>query len=48
MSATATVTEIREFHAHRGGHFAGLEEPELFATEMRAAFESLRDEGSSS
>jgi pimeloyl-ACP methyl ester carboxylesterase len=28
--------------ADRGGHFAAWEEPELFATEMRAAFESLR------
>ncbi len=26
----------------RGGHFAAWEEPELFATEMRAAFSSLR------
>jgi pimeloyl-ACP methyl ester carboxylesterase len=26
----------------RGGHFAAWEEPELFATEVRAAFESLR------
>jgi pimeloyl-ACP methyl ester carboxylesterase len=26
----------------RGGHFAAWEEPELFATEMRAAFASLR------
>ena len=31
------------FHeADRGGHFAAWEEPELFATEMRAAFRSLR------
>jgi hypothetical protein len=29
----------------RGGHFAAWEEPELFATEMRAAFWSLPDEG---
>jgi pimeloyl-ACP methyl ester carboxylesterase len=28
--------------ADRGGHFAAWEEPELFATEMRAAFTSLR------
>src|SRR5688572_12459302 len=28
--------------ADRGGHFAAWEEPELFATEMRAAFSSLR------
>jgi pimeloyl-ACP methyl ester carboxylesterase len=27
----------------RGGHFAAWEEPDLFATEMRAAFRSLRD-----
>jgi pimeloyl-ACP methyl ester carboxylesterase len=26
----------------RGGHFAAWEQPELFATEMRAAFRSLR------
>jgi hypothetical protein len=26
----------------RGGHFAAWEEPELFATEMRAAFKALR------
>ena len=31
------------FHeAERGGHFAAWEEPELFATEIRAAFRSLR------
>jgi pimeloyl-ACP methyl ester carboxylesterase len=28
--------------AERGGHFAAWEEPELFATEVRAAFRSLR------
>jgi hypothetical protein len=26
----------------RGGHFAAWEEPELFATELRAAFRPLR------
>ena len=26
----------------KGGHFAAWEEPELFATEIRAAFRSLR------
>jgi pimeloyl-ACP methyl ester carboxylesterase len=31
------------FHeADRGGHFAAWEHPELFATELRAAFRSLR------
>jgi pimeloyl-ACP methyl ester carboxylesterase len=35
-------------NADRGGHFAAWEEPELFAAEVRAAFRSLRDEGSSS
>jgi pimeloyl-ACP methyl ester carboxylesterase len=31
------------FHeADRGGHFAAWEEPELFATEIRTAFKSLR------
>jgi pimeloyl-ACP methyl ester carboxylesterase len=28
--------------ADRGGHFSAWEEPELFATEIRAAFRSLR------
>jgi pimeloyl-ACP methyl ester carboxylesterase len=28
--------------ADRGGHFAAWEEPQLFATEVRAAFRSLR------
>ena len=31
------------FHeADKGGHFAAWEEPELFATEIRAAFRPLR------
>jgi pimeloyl-ACP methyl ester carboxylesterase len=31
------------FHqADRGGHFAAWEEPDLFCTELRAAFRSLR------
>jgi pimeloyl-ACP methyl ester carboxylesterase len=32
----------------RGGHFAAWEEPELFCTEVRAAFRSLRTNGGSS
>jgi len=32
--------------ADRGGHFAAWEEPELFSTEVRAAFRSLRSERS--
>jgi pimeloyl-ACP methyl ester carboxylesterase len=32
----------------KGGHFAAWEEPELFASELRAAFRSLRHEGSAS
>jgi pimeloyl-ACP methyl ester carboxylesterase len=32
----------------RGGHFAAWEEPELFSTEVRAAFKSLRNERKSS
>jgi pimeloyl-ACP methyl ester carboxylesterase len=34
--------------ASRGGHFAAWEQPELFSTEVRAAFRSLRDERRSS
>jgi pimeloyl-ACP methyl ester carboxylesterase len=34
---------VTYFHeASKGGHFAAWEEPELFATEVRAAFKSLR------
>ena len=36
----STLTYFHE--AARGGHFAAWEEPELFATEIRAAFRSLR------
>jgi pimeloyl-ACP methyl ester carboxylesterase len=35
-----TLTYFHE--ASRGGHFAAWEEPELFATEIRAAFKALR------
>ena len=35
-----TLTYFNE--VERGGHFAAWEEPELFTTEMRAAFSSLR------
>src|SRR6202034_1594994 len=38
-----TYPNVTYFHeAARGGHFAAWEEPELFATEIRAAFASLR------
>jgi pimeloyl-ACP methyl ester carboxylesterase len=39
-NAYPTLTYFHE--AERGGHFAAWEEPELFATEIRAAFTSLR------
>ena len=35
-----TLTYFNE--AARGGHFAAWEEPELFTTEVRAAFKPLR------
>jgi len=38
--AYPTLTYFNE--VDRGGHFAAWEEPELFATEIRAAFKSLR------
>jgi pimeloyl-ACP methyl ester carboxylesterase len=41
-----TLTYFNE--VDRGGHFAAWEEPELFASEMRAAFKPLRDGGTSS
>jgi pimeloyl-ACP methyl ester carboxylesterase len=38
-----TFTNLIYFHkADRGGHFAGWEEPQLMAEELRAAFKSLR------
>jgi pimeloyl-ACP methyl ester carboxylesterase len=38
-----TYPNVTYFHeADRGGHFAAWEEPELFATEIRAAFSPLR------
>jgi pimeloyl-ACP methyl ester carboxylesterase len=39
----AGYPNVTYFHkAERGGHFAAWEEPELFASEIRAAFRSLR------
>ena len=35
-----TLTYFNE--GDKGGHFAAWEEPELFTTEVRAAFRSLR------
>ena len=40
QNAYPTLTYFHE--ADKGGHFAAWEEPELFATEIRAAFRSLR------
>jgi pimeloyl-ACP methyl ester carboxylesterase len=46
MAATAArvayPTLVYFNEADKGGHFAAWEEPELFATELRAAFKSLR------
>jgi hypothetical protein len=39
---TSYPTLIYFNKADKGGHFAAWEEPELFATELRAAFKSLR------
>ena len=41
--AEKSYPSLTYFHeADRGGHFAAWEEPELFATEIRAAFSPLR------
>jgi len=41
--AEAVYPDLAYFNeVDRGGHFAAWEEPELFATEIRAAFKSLR------
>jgi pimeloyl-ACP methyl ester carboxylesterase len=41
--AEKVYPNLTYFHeADRGGHFAAWEEPELFATELRAAFRPLR------
>jgi pimeloyl-ACP methyl ester carboxylesterase len=45
----ASYPNVVYFHeVDKGGHFAAWEEPELFSTEIRAAFRSLRYEGRSS
>ena len=42
--ARRAYPNVTYFHeADKGGHFAAWEQPELFATELRAAFKSLRD-----
>ncbi|HKY67713.1 MAG TPA: hypothetical protein VJM49_15130 [Acidimicrobiales bacterium] len=33
---------IHDNRLDRGGHFGGWEQPDLFSSEMRAAFRSLR------
>ncbi len=41
--ARRTYRNLNYFHeVDRGGHFAACEEPELFATELRAAFAPRR------
>ena len=41
--AETVYPDLAYFNAvERGGHFAAWEEPELFSTEIRAAFSSLR------
>jgi pimeloyl-ACP methyl ester carboxylesterase len=41
--AERAYPKIIYFHeVDKGGHFAAWEEPELFASELRAAFRSLR------
>ena len=41
-SRSRTLTSPTSTRPTRGGHFAAWEEPELFATEIRAAFRPLR------
>jgi pimeloyl-ACP methyl ester carboxylesterase len=44
----ASYPNVNYFHeVDKGGHFAAFEEPELFSSEVRAAFRSLRDGRSS-
>jgi len=43
--ARRAYRNLSYFHeVDKGGHFAAWEQPELFATELRAAFKSLRAE----
>jgi pimeloyl-ACP methyl ester carboxylesterase len=45
--AEAAYPTLDYFHqAERGGHFAAWEEPELFAIELRSAFQRVRDAAS--
>jgi pimeloyl-ACP methyl ester carboxylesterase len=41
--AETRFTDLRHFHElDRGGHFAAFEQPELFVSEVREAFRSMR------
>ena len=43
MALTAATSALIYFNeVDKGGHFAAWEQPELFAAELRAAFNSLR------
>ena len=37
------IRAFNEVEVDRGGHLAGWDQPELFASELRAAFRSLRE-----
>jgi pimeloyl-ACP methyl ester carboxylesterase len=43
-TGTRTIDDnlIHDNKVDRGGHFAAWEQPELFASELRAAFRSVR------
>ena len=42
MGSTCVKNLIYFHEAPKGGHFAAWEQPELFASDLRAAFKSLR------
>lgn len=43
ITATFPLIDLSYYHqVDRGGHFAAWEQPELFASELRAAFKPLR------
>jgi hypothetical protein len=44
MPVSSSISQLAATYnaVDRGGHFAAWEEPDLFSTEVRAAFSSLR------
>jgi hypothetical protein len=47
LATIESTTEIRPFSVVEGNHFAAWQEPDIFTSELRAAFRPLREGRSS-